>query len=92
MFKRFVNFAFIMFFLYTVINSEPVKLDIHMEAGCPYCRKFIKTSIKPLIATEGYEELIDLNFFPFGNGKEKLKVVIIIYLNANMGKQNAMEI
>jgi interferon gamma-inducible protein 30 len=73
--KTILNFLFIASFIIHVIYSEnaPYKLDVHMETGCPYSRKFIKTSIKPLVAIQGYEELVDINIFPFGNASEEFK-------------------
>jgi interferon gamma-inducible protein 30 len=58
--------------LSSILNKNPpTVIDFYMESLCPYCRQFAITNIKALLATEGHEELADVNFIPYGNASEK---------------------
>jgi len=45
-----------------------VKVDVYYESGCPFCLKFLSTTLKQFIHTPGVlESLVDLEGHSFGN-------------------------
>jgi interferon gamma-inducible protein 30 len=52
-----------------VLNIQFV-IDVYFEANCPYSQQLILNNMKQLLSAQGYEEFVDVNFYPFGNGLE----------------------
>ncbi|XP_074267823.1 gamma-interferon-responsive lysosomal thiol protein [Silene latifolia] len=49
-------------------SEEKVAVDLYYESLCPYCANFI-VNLLPPIFRNGLIDIIDLNFYPWGNAK-----------------------
>jgi len=49
--------------------SAKVKIDIYFESQCPDCQGMIKNSIEPSMYKDGFFDMVDLNYYPYGNAQ-----------------------
>ena len=52
-------------------DDTKVVVDLYYEALCNGCRQAIKTSFADAAKADGFFDMATINFYPFGNAKEK---------------------
>lgn len=50
--------------------DEKVMIELYYESQCPGCRELITTSFKDAFQKEGFLDMADVTFVPFGNARE----------------------
>mmetsp|Transcript_2663 Transcript_2663/g.6231 ORF Transcript_2663/g.6231 Transcript_2663/m.6231 type:complete len:285 (+) Transcript_2663:165-1019(+) len=50
--------------------SEKVKVELYYESQCPGCRQLITTSFSEAFKAEGFLDMADVQFIPYGNAQE----------------------
>ena len=55
----------------TCVAASKLRIEIHTESLCPSCISFYSNSLKNALNTPGFENMADLNIFPYGNAKQR---------------------
>lgn len=50
--------------------DEKVKVELYYESQCPGCRALVTNSFSQAFQTEGFLDMAEVEFVPFGNAKE----------------------
>lgn len=48
-------------------SDDKVQLGVYVESFCPYCQSFQTTSLKTMLATPGFWDIVNMTLVPFGN-------------------------
>jgi interferon gamma-inducible protein 30 len=52
-------------------NDDKIKIDLYYESQCPGCKQMITTSFADAMKADGFLDMAELNFWPYGNAHEK---------------------
>ena len=50
--------------------ASKVKVDLYYESLCPYCRDLINGSFAEAYKAEGFLDMAEVNYWPYGNAHE----------------------
>ena len=53
-----------------VSASDKIAIDLYFESKCPGCHAVITQSFPEAFNADGFFEMADVNFFPYGNAHE----------------------
>lgn len=50
--------------------DDKIKIDLYYESQCPGCKQMITTSFAEAMKADGFLDMAELNFWPYGNARE----------------------
>ena len=50
--------------------NDKIKIDLYYESQCPGCKQMITTSFADAMKADGFLDMAELNFWPYGNAHE----------------------
>jgi interferon gamma-inducible protein 30 len=50
--------------------NDKIKIDLYYESQCPGCKQMITTSFAAAMKADGFLDMAELNFWPYGNAHE----------------------
>eukprot|EP00123_Amoebidium_parasiticum_P013579 comp22040_c0_seq1/m.32006 comp22040_c0_seq1/g.32006 ORF comp22040_c0_seq1/g.32006 comp22040_c0_seq1/m.32006 type:complete len:230 (-) comp22040_c0_seq1:184-873(-) len=50
-------------------NAEKVRVELYMEAMCPFCSRFMSSEVKKAYNTPGLDAIYSLEVIPYGNAR-----------------------
>jgi hypothetical protein len=50
--------------------ADKIKIDLYYESQCPGCKQMITTSFAEAMKADGFLDMAEINFWPYGNARE----------------------